>query len=337
MGRGSTVHVSVRALPRISEIPLVECKHVTKVSHVEGAGSGSEQTTPTSSSSSPNDDEETGKLAMAGALSWKKDKDVEQDHDLLRKALAKCAGKDSAVASTDDANNEDETEENSLMSRRSDSMDSMLGDSLLDPPQSLQKFPPKRYQSPSRCGSPSLETPEHLLFGDSRRRWRPASDRCARQDLLRRRDINHYYGLHPRLLHSGGPRPKLSLPLFGGNNSDTQVPIYSRSQAPVRPPFAPRHAPLDDRMQIRCTIPGKHNCSLEEEDELRRSLPNATASTTSPSSAESWTHEYSLQSKESKSDSSSKRKRSSSLREVDETGIEKDAAESSAFMSDKFL
>ena len=48
---------------------------------------------------------------------------------------------------------------------RSDSMDSMLGDSLLDPPQSLQKIPPKRYQSPSRCGSPSLETPEHLLFG----------------------------------------------------------------------------------------------------------------------------------------------------------------------------
>ena len=44
-------------------------------------------------------------------------------------------------------------------------MDSMLGDSLLDPPQSLQKIPPKRYQSPSRCGSPSLEAPEHLLFG----------------------------------------------------------------------------------------------------------------------------------------------------------------------------
>ncbi len=51
---------------------------------------------------------------------------------------------------------------------RSDSMDSMLGDSLLDPPQSLQKIPPKRYQSPSRCGSPSLEAPEHLLFGAKR-------------------------------------------------------------------------------------------------------------------------------------------------------------------------
>ena len=50
---------------------------------------------------------------------------------------------------------------------RSDSIDSMLGDSLLDPPQSLQKIPPKRYQSPSRCGSPSLEAPDHLLFGSS--------------------------------------------------------------------------------------------------------------------------------------------------------------------------
>ena len=48
---------------------------------------------------------------------------------------------------------------------RSDSMDSILGDSLIDPPQSLQKIPPKRYQSPSRCGSPSLEAPDHLLFG----------------------------------------------------------------------------------------------------------------------------------------------------------------------------
>ena len=48
---------------------------------------------------------------------------------------------------------------------RSDSLDSILSESLLDPPQSLQKIPPKRYQSPSRCGSPSLEAPDHLLFG----------------------------------------------------------------------------------------------------------------------------------------------------------------------------
>jgi hypothetical protein len=49
---------------------------------------------------------------------------------------------------------------------RSDSLDSILSESLLDPP---PKVPPKRYQSPSRCGSPSLEAPDHLLFrGKSR-------------------------------------------------------------------------------------------------------------------------------------------------------------------------
>lgn len=43
------------------------------------------------------------------------------------------------------------------------SADSLLGESLLDPPQSLQMYP-RRYQSPSRCGSPSVEAPEHLMF-----------------------------------------------------------------------------------------------------------------------------------------------------------------------------
>ncbi|GAB6019251.1 hypothetical protein CHUAL_000854 [Chamberlinius hualienensis] len=45
----------------------------------------------------------------------------------------------------------------------------MLGDSLLDPPQLLEMYP-KRYQSPSRSGSPIMETPEHLMFGSSRNR-----------------------------------------------------------------------------------------------------------------------------------------------------------------------
>ncbi|GIX68345.1 protein FAM214A [Caerostris extrusa] len=49
-------------------------------------------------------------------------------------------------------------------SRTSSPADSMLGESLLDPPNSLCMYP-KRYQSPSRCGSPSIEVPEHLMFG----------------------------------------------------------------------------------------------------------------------------------------------------------------------------
>jgi hypothetical protein len=43
-------------------------------------------------------------------------------------------------------------------------VDPLLGESLLDPPQSLDLFA-RRYQSPSRCGSPSLEAPEYLMFG----------------------------------------------------------------------------------------------------------------------------------------------------------------------------
>ena len=45
---------------------------------------------------------------------------------------------------------------------RSESPDTQLGESLLDPPNSLSRIP-RRYRSPSRSGSPSLETPEHLI------------------------------------------------------------------------------------------------------------------------------------------------------------------------------
>ena len=182
---------------------------------------------------------------------------------------------------------------------RSNSMDSMLGDSLLDPPQSLKKIPPKRYQSPSRCGSPSLEAPEHLLFGSKRdqrygeyrvlfqpfyailfthhRSWLPFSinilfsdpsyrhapslkssnERCARQDLIRRRDMNLYYGLHPRLLHSAathdensGNAPRLSLPLkscFQSNSVSSSIGTVG----PLRPVriASPAESPRDARVR----------------------------------------------------------------------------------------
>lgn len=47
----------------------------------------------------------------------------------------------------------------------------MLGESLLDPPQLLEMYP-KRYQSPSRSGSPVMETPEHWMFGGCGHRGR---------------------------------------------------------------------------------------------------------------------------------------------------------------------
>ena len=132
---------------------------------------------PTLSNDSGGSESEDQKLSMAGALAWRDASNrygnavavfgcffpemilhfslFSSDSD-LRKALvrSKLAGVECQAANVN--------------LPRSDSMDSMLGDSLLDPPQSLQKIPPKRYQSPSRCGSPSLEAPEHLLFGNKR-------------------------------------------------------------------------------------------------------------------------------------------------------------------------
>ena len=173
--------------------------------------------------------QEENKLSVAGALSWKETERIETD--LRKMALVKNKMTECTLLSSNITN---------TALPRSDSMDSMLGDSLLDPPQDLQKIPPKRYQSPSRCGSPSIETPEHLLFrshynsienttglsqlyknnGTDAKYSESAKNRLARQDLLRRRDIGQTFGfpgpchgLHPRmLLNVGQHQPRLSLP-----------------------------------------------------------------------------------------------------------------------------
>ena len=71
----------------------------------------------------------------------------------------------------------------------------------------------------------------------------------ARHDLLRRRDLTLFHGLHPRLL-SGGPR--LSLP----------------PRAPASPrPSIPCRALATDRLPNTCTRQGKHVCEDERERE----------------------------------------------------------------------
>nr|CAD7459632.1 unnamed protein product [Timema tahoe] len=75
--------------------------------------------------------------------------------------------------------------------------DQQLSESLLDPPPSLDLFA-RRFQSPSRCGSPSMEAPEYLMFGRGTRKqegeedvlWREKSppSRVGRHGLVRRRD-----------------------------------------------------------------------------------------------------------------------------------------------------
>jgi len=136
--------------------------------------------------------------------------------------------------------------------------DPLLGESLLDPPPSLDLFT-RRYQSPSRCGSPSLEAPEYLMFGrgvapvrpevgTSRPligRWRDNSPpspplssqhhrRLGRQGLARRRDAN---GMSASAASESGTSHLLP-------------------------------GLVDDRMQNPCTRPGKHHCRCAFDEDL---------------------------------------------------------------------
>ena len=206
-----------------------------------------------------NTEEEDNKLGIAGALAW-------QDQDLRR----------SLVRSKLEAG------ECSGRLTKSDSMDSMLGDSLLDPPHSLAKMPPRRYQSPSRCGSPSLEAPEPLMglrnppppsyeqaVSSARAESESPDSRLNRHDLLRRRDLT-LFGLHPRLFHG---HPRLSLPprlqQAGARRPLQTLPCRAVGEDQL----------VDDRMPVRCNISGKHICQFEEE--VEEAQPESSSSTDS--------------------------------------------------------
>ena len=243
-GAGAQLAVSVRSLPRTEEIPTVICAHTLAPQAALETGSGR---LCAGVHSSPDSETETdeAKLGIAGALSWREGSD-------LRRSLVK-----SKLASSDlDCPGR---------LTKSDSMDSMLGDSLLDPPPSLAKMTPRRYQSPSRCGSPSLEAPEPLMTGFRGQAQPPSYDqamamrgsepedaRLNRHDLLRRRDLTLFHGgLHPRLFHN---HQRLSLP-----------------RPPAQPPGLPCRAVqppvLADTLPVRCTISGKHICHEAEEED----------------------------------------------------------------------
>lgn len=210
---------------------------------------------------------------------------------------------------------------------KSDSMDSILGDSLLDPPQNINKMTPRRYQSPSRCGSPSLEAPEHLMSGSGSRRnveaWLasgqqhytqtpptyeqalnsriscnddPEMFRLNRHDLIRRRDMGLYRGMHPRMIYHGAPR--LSLPTHRAALTANLTP--SSLAQPIRPtpvlglPFVNGYITpagivppstnaasnslsqniiketqvVTDQLPNFCTRSGKHMCDNEEVEEV---------------------------------------------------------------------
>lgn len=122
MGQDTSIKVAVRSLPRSDKVPIVVCRE----SHDE------EQEVDILSES------------CAPTCSQNNKMEIGRCDDDLRRSIMKAR-----------------LAENSRVSR-SESPDTQLGESLLDPPNSLTRFP-RRYQSPSRSGSPSLETPEHLI------------------------------------------------------------------------------------------------------------------------------------------------------------------------------
>jgi len=263
-GGDSTVAVSVRSLPRTNEIPKVFCSH-----------NQPQQTQVV-------DEEEETKLGIAGALAW-------QDSSDLRRSLVK-----TKLASADSLQMYPDCPGRLI---KSDSMDSMLGDSLLDPPPSLSKMNPRRYQSPSRCGSPSLEAPEPLmgLRKQDRIKHIPAFEqnkalinepevsdtRLNRHDRMRRRDLTLYHCLHPRLLHD---HPKLSLPPRVVQPAPRQTinSLPCRAVVCEQPPSSPKL--LNDRLPTSCTISGKHICQFEEEiEEVRPSIVPNPSPNSSPS------------------------------------------------------
>eukprot|EP00092_Neocalanus_flemingeri_P012089 GFUD01013033.1.p1 GENE.GFUD01013033.1~~GFUD01013033.1.p1 ORF type:complete len:1150 (+),score=174.33 GFUD01013033.1:469-3918(+) len=270
-GGNSSIAVSVRSLPRTDDIPKVLCAH--------------KQQAPTQNV----EEEEDTKLGIAGALAWRDPSD-------LRRSLvkAKLASADALPMLSDCPGR--------LI--KSDSMDSMLSDSLIDPPQSLAKMTPRRYQSPSRCGSPSLEAPEPLMglrMQDTRNQLpsyeqtvalKTESDspdsRLNRHDLMRRRDLSLFQDLHPRLFHG---HPRLSLPprtvQTGPRRPMNTIPC--RALACDEPSTSSQRI-MDDRMPIRCTISGKHICQFEEELEELRQSPPSNASSNDSSSPESSQH-----------------------------------------------
>ncbi|PSN52982.1 hypothetical protein C0J52_01113 [Blattella germanica] len=123
--------------------------------------------------------------------------------------------------------------------------DPLLGESLLDPPHSLDLFT-RRYQSPSRCGSPSLEAPEHLMFGRGAATVKPE---VTRSTMGRWRDSSPPSPPHHRRLGRQG----LARRRDGVSN--------------ILPGL------VDDRMQNPCNRPGKHHCRCAFDEELESPQP----------------------------------------------------------------
>ena len=67
VGRSSSVHVSVRSIPRCESVPSVICPHKER----EGAGAVDAEFADRQTPSTSPEEEEGGKVAMVGAVAWR--------------------------------------------------------------------------------------------------------------------------------------------------------------------------------------------------------------------------------------------------------------------------
>lgn len=139
LGRNASIKVTVKSIPRSpgSLMPKLPCtKHGPARRNIGVTASPLVETVSTATS-------------------------LQQRNNNNSRKLPQFAEKDSDIVPEE---HEEETRKKVRKHSKGEPADLLLGESLLDPPQSLQMYP-RRYQSPSRCGSPSVEVPEHLMFG----------------------------------------------------------------------------------------------------------------------------------------------------------------------------
>ncbi|XP_063237686.1 atos homolog protein A isoform X2 [Bacillus rossius redtenbacheri] len=168
------------------------------------------------------------------------------------KQEAQCVGDAGLVAKKSDGDARDWRKESSAAST-----DHLLGESLLDPPHSLDLFA-RRYQSPSRCGSPCMEAPEHLMF--SRVPAKPEIPRC----------------LLPRWRESSPPSPPLTAPTqrrlgrqgLARRRDATDMGAERGGMPWVDDASKPLPGLVDDRLQNPCNLPGKHHCYCAYDEDL---------------------------------------------------------------------
>ena len=148
---------------------------------------------------------------------------------------------------------------------------------------------PRRYQPPSRCGSPSFAAPEPLM-GVKKKETRkdlPSYDpsltqntdsnssyyRLNRHDLPRSRDLTLLHEPHPSILYD---HPQLSIHLRLGPTHQNHPKDKNSCQPMIREqPSTSSQKILDDRILSTCTKYGKHICQLEEE--LEEIIPNLSS------------------------------------------------------------